>query len=445
MIRLKKLGLAGACASVLMGGALPVYAANWLMLQGTEPAGTAARARLWGFIQPTYESDTSDPNAAGQFVPPKLIPPNLTTQKAFNLRRARIGVRGTALPLDSNVNYFLLAELGNNGITAKQGSSVKATDASVTFNHLPGARIRTGLFKYPGAEEGLQAIHVFDYINFTEITNGVLLERFPNATFAGNVPPQTIPPATPFNAFDRPVGAFRDVGVQVFDAFTSGDWETSYAVMMGNGNGLQFSDVNNDKDIYLYLSTEKVYGGKGPRREGLKFFVWSQSGKRTFDGNNDGTPEEYDRDRNGFGAKYLKKPWRVTTEFINAEGVIWVGPDKPSFGFLPPAVGNPNHTSNGLKAEADGWYIEGGWYIPGTKWELDLRYDEMDRLKGAQAEHTFEKITYGAQYHVNRKTRITINVEDRDFKANNFASGAGPNANLDGVDTRYSIQATMIF
>ena len=86
-------------------------------------------------------------------------------------------MRGTGFPLDSNINYFLLAEFGNNGVTKPAGAFAKLTDASVTFNHVKGARVRAGLFKYPGSEEGLQAIHVFDYINFSEVANGLLLEE----------------------------------------------------------------------------------------------------------------------------------------------------------------------------------------------------------------------------------------------------------------------------
>ena len=119
------------------------YSANWLMLQGTETAkqGQAPRAHVWGFIQAQYQYDNSDPNPAGGYVPPKLIGPNLDDQDGFNVNRARIGVRGTGFPLDSKVNYFILAEFGNNGIT--YGDDGKhLTDASVTLNHIPGARIR---------------------------------------------------------------------------------------------------------------------------------------------------------------------------------------------------------------------------------------------------------------------------------------------------------------
>src|SRR5210317_2408237 len=212
--RYRKLVLTSLVWVVAVCASGTASAANWLMVQGTEPAGSADLARVWGFVQVQYQKDQSDPNPAGGYIPPKLIGPNLDSQSAFNVNRARIGVRGVAMPLDSKINYFLLLEMGNNGITEPSGSFAKATDASITFNHLKGARIRAGLFKYPGSEEGLQAIHVFDYINFTWVGNQMMLERFPNQRYTRNNSPTTLPPEQRLNGFDRSVGAFRDVGVQ---------------------------------------------------------------------------------------------------------------------------------------------------------------------------------------------------------------------------------------
>jgi hypothetical protein len=424
------------------------FASNWLQLQGTEAPGAEQLAKVWGFVQVQYQDDNSDPNGAGGYIPPKLIGPDLDSQSGFNVNRARIGVRGVAMPLDQKINYFLLLEMGNNGITEPSGSFAKATDASVTFNHFKGARIRAGLFKYPGSEEGLQAIHVFDYINFTWVTNQMLLERFPNRNYTPNVPPQQLPPETRMNGFDRGVGAFRDVGVQVFDWFkVGGDWELAYAAMIGNGNGLNFSDNDNNKDVYLYFSGEKVFGGAGPRRQGLKFFAWLQDGERTADLSNDGiyNPEEYDRKRYGLGFKFLRKGIRVSGEYMWGEGMIFQAPHNPSFG-LGPAAGNPySPVGHGAFAEAKGFYIEGGYRFPGTKWELDLRYDQYNRLDGDRFQIDFDRTTLGAQYFFNPRVRVAVNYEMRNGEAPNFPSGAGPNANVDGIDSRIGVQLTAIW
>lgn len=457
---------------VLSGSALLLlsanaFSANWLTLQGTEPQGAEQLAKVWGFVQVQYQDDSSDPNGAGAYISPKLINADFESQSQFNVNRARIGVRGVAMPIDQKINYFLLLEMGNNGITEPGNSFAKATDASVTFNHLKGARFRAGLFKYPGAEEGLQAIHVFDYINFTWVTAQMLLERFPNRNYTSNVPPQLLPPETPLNGFETSVGAFRDVGVQMFDWFNVGNkWELSYAIMVGNGNGLNFGDNDDNKDTYVYVSAEKVFGGKGARRQGLKFFAWSQSGKRTADLSADTCsngnpfpacgpggsgristvydPVEYDRDRYGFGVKYLRKGWRATAEFMKGDGMIWQAPHNPSFG-IGPGQGNVAAPGNGAFAEAQGFYVEGGYRFQNSKWELDLRYDEYNRLDGDLFQIDFERTTLGAQYFFNPRVRLALNYEIREGNAPNFGAGAGPNGNVDGIDNRIGLQITAIW
>lgn len=446
---LKKTMLAVSCAAALGGINTSAQAADWLMLQGTEPHGSAGRAKVWGFIQTQYQSDNSSPNGAGTYIPPKLIGPDLDSQEAFNVNRARIGVRGTGMPIDPNVNYFFLAEFGNNAITNPGSGFAKVTDASITLNHLKDfVRVRAGQFKIPMAEEVYQGIALIDYVNFTDGTNQMLLERVPNRAFTGNVAPQPISSTTSLNAFNQSIAAARDVGVQAFNTFKlDSDWEASYSFMVGNGNGINSSDNDNSKDYHMYFSATKVFAGKGPRRQDWKTFAWYTTGKRHLDGNNDGAVEEYDRKRYGVGTRYLKLPFRVAVEWIKAEGVIFQGPDKPSFGLLPPSVGNPNHPANGLNdnAESSQWSVDIGYYIPNTKWELDFRYADYTRMEDSIAEFDWKALTLGVQYHFNKKTRLTVNVTDRDVEATAFASGAGPNANLDGIDKRYAIQLTHIF
>jgi hypothetical protein len=293
----------------------------------------------------------------------------------------------------------------------------------------------------------LQAIHVFDYINFTWVTQQMLLERFPNRTYSPNIPAQTLPPEVSLQGFDEGVGAFRDVGVQVFDAFKVGsNWELSYAAMIGNGNGLNFSDNNDDKDVYLYASAEQIYGGRGPRREGLKLFAWTHNGVRTADLTNDGVhnPVDYDRDRYGAGFKFLRKGIRISGEYMKGEGMIWQAPHNPSFG-IGPGQGNPLAPGNGAFAESNGYYVEGGYRFPGTKWELDLRYDVYNRLDGDRFEIQYKRTTLGVQYFFNARVRVALNYEFRSAEAQNFPSGAGPNAQVDGIDDRIGIQVTGIW
>ncbi len=456
-MQVKKTLAAAACAAALGGMTGTAQAANWLALQGTEPPGQAPRARLWGFIQPEYQSTSGTKLKAGAFSGQNAVfnqvRPDLKTNEGFNVIRARVGVRGAGFPLDTKTNYFFLAEFGNNGITRQGGGSAKITDASVTFNHIKGMRVRVGQFKHPGAEEGLQAIHVFDYINFTNVTNQLLLERFfdgDGSTTAGNgtgCPSGGGTAASCANKPNGPVSAFRDVGIQLFEIFKSGNWEHSYAIMYGNGNGITRGDNDDNKELYLYWSSEQVYGGKGPRREGWKLFAWRQDGKRTLTGAGDtGGAGEYDRTRSGIGTTFRRGRHRAAFEYITADGMIFNGTDGGA------VAGSINNGGNGIasfnvatKGEADGWYIHYG-YAPTPKWELDVRYDVLNRLtNNSSAERKFETWTLGVQYFFNKKTRLILNYEIRDAEAPNLSGSATPNQILDSMDDRLALQILAIF
>ncbi len=438
---MKKITAAMAMAGTMLLG--DARAANWLLLQGTEPAGAAPRAKVWGFIQPEYQQTGGTRLEAGPWAGQEavfnVIGPDLDSDSTFQLRRARIGVRGTGFGLDSRINYFILAELGNNGITQLGDSgAVKLTDASITLNYIPHARIRIGQFKYPGAEEGLQAIHVFNYINFTTITNQQLLERFFDED--GSRPGFE-------NAPNGPIGAFRDIGIQVFDSFRMQEWEHSYAVMIGNGNGIDRGDNDGNKDLYLYWSSERIFGGKGPRRQGWKLFAWYQDGERTLEYAN-GTPgkQEFDRTRWGLGTTWLKGKWRAAAEYIKAEGMIFNGTDG---GAVPGSRNNAGTTVASWNLlpedEADGWYLDVGYRVL-PRLELDLRYDVANRGTETDAgERTFRTWTLGAQWFFNKKARVIANYEIRDAEAPGLPSSHPANRILDGMDDRFSIQLLAIF
>lgn len=410
----------------------PAQAANWLMLQGTEKADQAPRAKLWGFAQLSYQQTDNTKLKAGPGAGTEAafnqLAPQLTNSSGFNVQRARLSVRGANFPLDKNVNYFLMAELGNNGITTGGNASQgQLTDASITLNHIDGARVRVGLFKTPGSEESFKAIPVFNYVNFTSATDRLLIERhFTNSS--GDTGRRAS------------VGAARDMGIQVFDAFKNGEWEHTYALMIGNGNGLALNDIDNDKDTYLYLSTEKIFGGtKGPRRQGMKFYAWNHNGKRTIDGDSGNK-----RNRAGLGATYFDGKYRVAAEYITADGMLYNG----TTGARTPDNGG---TFSVLKDQkANGYHLDLGYRIK-PNIELNARYDVLNNATdsngdgGEAAERLFTTTTLGAQYFFNKKTSVRLNYEIRDAEAPNLDSNAAPNEILSGLDNRVSAQLMMVF
>jgi len=470
IIKKSLLAAAVGCSFFVAGQA---QAVNWLMVQGTETQGAAPRAKLWGFLQPQYERVENDKLAAGPFKGQdaafNTIGPNLDSNSQFQLRRARIGIRGAGFPLDDKINYFILAEFGKNGIT-EYGSSVELTDASVTFNHIKGARIRVGQFKTPMSEEVYQGIALFDWINFTGYANQQLLER--HLETDGLTPCRFAPagpnPASSAAYLDKcndgneweAFGAARDTGIQVFDTFTfesMKDWEFSYSAMVGNGNGLNEGDSNNNKDYYVYVAAEQIFGGKGPFQQGWKTYAWYTKGtreiinSRILSSTGVEVEEDFDRKRWGIGTAYKKGKIRAAAEYNKADGMIFNG---TTGGATPDSISNVGNVISQFNIlpdeEAEGWYIDFGYKVL-PKLELGARFDQYKRAtedsrnlnaSGRGDERRFNTWTLGAQYFFNKKTRATINYAFRDGKAydNNTADDL-----LDDMGDILSLQVTAIF
>lgn len=435
-----------AWATLLSSGAIPAaHAANWLQLEGNEPANAPA-VRIFGFLQPAYESYFANPvegaaNAAFNGKQPQFnrVAPDDDSSSSFVLNRARIGVRGVLRPVSSRVNYFVLVEFAHNGIT-KNASAVELTDASLTFNYIPGARLRVGQFKYPGPEEGLESIPLVDpYVEFSTVTGQLIMGR----SFQ---PAPTGSPAAPAGTAGAEqvggVDAFRDTGVQVYDWFNFGHWEVAYAGMVGNGSTLNSEDENSNKQLTGRVQGSYIFGGKGPFRQDVTGWLWYQTGKRTFAG------VDYSRRREGLGLEYNLKPLRVTGEYMRGTGVIFNGVNPP---FNDPSIPTVATVALDSANKGRGWYLEAGYdVLPNV--QLEARYDTYDRLPNSPAlERRFDTWTLGAQYFITPKMRVTLNYAIRDLKLGNPAAiaNAGQRSNAEAIASSMgnllALQASLFF
>jgi len=429
---MKKTLLTAAMAAAF-GHAPASFATNWFQLQNNEQPG-AASYTFWGFIQPTYTHNeggtvngipatvVSPVNGANVAVPAglrayngqiplfNLVGPDLAHDDQLQMFRARPGVRGVIPGTDEKINYFALAELGNNGLTREKHAVF--TDASVTFNQIPGARIRAGLGRLPLGEEAMQGVHIMDYINFTTATDQLLNERFvtPYVNAPGRTSPAVVGAPMAMSKITGAIGGFRDVGIEVYDWFARDKMEYSYAVMLSNGNGLSFSDSNGSKDVTARLQAAYVFGGNGAKREDVMAYIWHQEGKRTYNGS------DYTRTREGVGAKYLRNELRMSGEYMRAKGMIYVAPT-PQFNDIgAPAYEPVDYVALNSSNKADGYYLEAGWKFS-PQWELDLRYDELSKMtNSAYDERKSSTWTLGGQYFHNPKLRFALNYEIRDIK-----------------------------
>ena len=332
--------------------------------------------------------------------------------------------------LNDAINYLVALDAGQNGVTYYQDAVL--TDASITFNYIPGARIRAGLFKVPTSEEALLTVNTsYPYV-YNSNAVLYLLVGLPTVA-SGPVNPAGTTPASLIGGFS----GFRDWGVQVYDWFNQGAMEYSYAAMLSNGGPIENTqDGDGNKDLTLRLQASHIFGGGGPNREDVSVFAWQQSGKRRFGG------QDFNQGRAGAGLKYLRGDYRVSSEYIRGDGML-VG------GQTPPFVGNP--FAVGVNEKAYGWYAEGGWRFR-PDWEMDLRYDYLDFMtQNAANEREFATTTFGVQRFIDKNTRVTFNYEWRKMKVSNpaaIAPGAALNNALTiaaNLGNRISLQLTWSF
>jgi hypothetical protein len=461
----KRFRLKFALIAPLLLCGIEVNAADWLMLQGTQPDMVAPQGVkvpymnpmpvVFGFIQANYEKDFGDVaiSPAGVHLTPfSLLNPNLEDQSGFNVSRARVAVRGMA-DSENLVNYFLMTDFGNNGVNNLGGHSEVATyftDASITLKHIPGAKVRAGIFKTPGSEEGLQAVFVSPYIDFTVMTNQQLLERqISDVGMAQTGASAGGAAAVHYTStkVDKPIAAFRDAGAQVFDTFKfQDDWGLSYAYMYGNGTGIALINSDNQATHYGYLAAEKLFGaGQGYFTESMKFYVWGQSGSRTlnsFDKTTAITTEiEADRKRYGLGMTYYRNGIRFEAEYMKAKGMIFTGPKDVD---TNPAMEDWQFQfASGNENEANGGYVNLQYEIIPKKLEVFGRYDFSNRLTNdPKGEREFKTTTLGTSYRFRGATRIDLNYVIKNTEA---PGNANAQKVLDNEGNRIAVRITADF
>jgi hypothetical protein len=428
--------LSTALLSVLSASAL---ADNWFILDGTEPPG-AEKLRVYGLLQPTYQSDLSsrahgltgsEAVNEGKYPLYSTIAPSYKSTSSFYLFRVRLGVRGAINP---EINYETVAEMGVNALTTQPSGSysVQLAEGSVTLNKITGARLRFGLFKTPGPEEGLRT--AIDYVNFTNVTSQFI-----------NYQPVTATSTTPSSTGGFPattssgVRAFRDTGLEAFDAFQTGRWEHTYAVMIGNGSTLNAMDENNGKAFYGRIQTSYLFdptsNARSKGRNEATLFLWGQTGTQLF---ND---TDYRAQRNGAGLVVVKHPYNFTAEYMRGSGMIVLTPLFP---------GGTTNVFPGSDNKSDGWYVDGGVFVDKAV-KLGVRYDVLNQLTNMSAlTREYKTLTFGAMYYFDKNARIALNYEMRSlrFPGSTPADGAtyvNQGAVKNAIGNRICVQATIVF
>lgn len=392
-------------------------AADWPMVQGTEPPGAPA-VRPFGVVQVVAEGIAAAPvrglspslrQFEGQRAAFNTISSTSDASWAIAVRRARPGVRGAMPGTDGRVSYYLVAEFGTVPI-ARDGPTL--TDASITLSYLPGARVRVGQFRLPLMDEAVESNAVAaEWVNLS----------LPAAALAMENPVQG-------GRYVGGASGFRDVGVELFDTLHRGHVALAYALALTNGQrGL---DVDDAKDVTGRVTASWVFSGapSDPHRQELSLFTWGQRGERTVDG------LDTQRIRSGAGVHLEKDPLRIRAEFVYGSGVVLGGPS-PSF------VGQPLQVDR--LGRAIGGYVQARLRVL-ERGRVGVRYDTLDRTQGdAKNERVSRSLSPMVEYDVTPRVRVQLNYEKRWLSAP--AASADTKTIAATMGDRLSAQVTAIF
>jgi len=417
------------------------HATNWLMLDATEPPGAPAFAGT-AFLSLQYLATNDTPLLAGRWrgQPDQFnrFAPDYAGGRVAQLPTAGLGVHGRLL--EGTLNYRATLLTGQNALLRDDigfydGWVVRPTDASVTVNAIPGLRLRLGMFRQPLGDEAMAPQPRFIWLS--HVSQQMVQERYfrSDGSVNGNA-----------NRDLGPVSGFRDIGLQVFDAFTDGAWEHTYAAMVGAGTGVDPGLNRTGLDAYGYWSSEWILGGTGPRREGLKLFGWAQAGERSLDAGPSQARDRFARQRAGIGATLRAGAWTVCGEYIAARGMIYNGPDG---GTLPGHISNDGTLIAGYNvlpsSRAQGWYLDLGYRVL-EPLEVRLRYDVLNRGTDSPSTYIrFQALSVGVAYQIGAATQVLATYQFRTYAAPRLPSDSPTNLLLDGVDHRFGIRLTHQF
>ena len=396
--------------------------ANWVMIQGVQKS---AGHTPWGFVQVRHEQNSGEVIIEDGInkTPFSYLQPLVQNQSEFSLSRFRLGVRGS-LDDANNINYDLLTEFAPNGINNPLGEKKSAylTDAAITLKYLP-LYVKAGKFKYPGSEEGMLALFATPFINFTTLSDQLLLERFVDSELSKP---------------SQGVGGYRDSGVEIFQNFKLYEnTGLTFAYMYGNGSGTANKNINRGEPTqYGYISFEQLFGkGKGYRVESLKFYAWLHSGKRyllTQDA-------FFQRERSGLGFTYFQNGLRLEGEYAQGSGMIGNGAKDISADPLQnewqlQTVASPD-------AKASGYYLATTYELTKSI-ELLARFDKYDRMtNNKNLYRVFETLTTGFSYKIKNYNRIDLNYA---INSINAPYNSGAQNILSAVGNQLSVQFTLL-
>ena len=420
-----------ACMALCLAMPCAGQSANWLMADATEPVD-AGPLTAYASISVEYQASQDTPLLAGAWRGQadlfNRFAPRYADGKVLQVSAAVAGLRGRLL--QGQLNYRLGFIAGENaivrGLDGVYGTYLRPLDASLSLNYVPHARLRVGLVRQALGDEAaaLDQRHIY----LSHVTQQIVQERY----FAsdGSVDGGA-------NLDLGPVSAFRDYGLQLFDALRVGAWEHAYALMLGMGTGVDPSLNHAGVEKYAFWSSERIFDGSGVQRDGLKLYAWIEAGRRDLKVGPTQQQQTFDRRRAGVGATLRSGPWRLSGEWIEGTGMIYNGSDG---GAIPGSISNVGARVSGYNqlptSKANGWYVDAGYRLDESL-EARLRFDVLNRgTDSPTTDIRFQGLTVGGAYAWTPRTQLLVEYQFRRYNAPQLPGDGVTNVLLGGVDNR---------
>lgn len=435
---------------VLLTTSSIAHAADWVMLGGTEE-GRKEGIAPWGFAQLLLESTPWTQPVTGLQAPP-LLPFNghhlaaeIDGPFELSVRRARLGLRGSVPGTGQRVVFNVAVEAGENGLTRERG--LVLVDATATWSVVPGLRLRVGQFKTPTADEALENNPVASsFTRFSPYVAALLIDQdVEDGVITG------------------PALAFRDVGLQAFDALpileaAGGRFELTYAAVASLGRPAHAFDTAtwvNDLTaqlahvasagpdvtgrVQLSWIFDETMRHRADRDE-VSFWLWQQRGQRlvtVVDGGLDDIVTAA-RVRQGMGAQLRFAGIKVRGEAAFADGVVLA---QGAFAGQPAQI----LTDGAAWGSSLDVQVAKLGAIDLDPFAIDVSYDVLVRNPDdPAASRTLHGLTIGTQVKLGKNFRLLVNGE---LRRQDVGEKAPPDAAViaAGLSPLLSAQLNLVF
>jgi hypothetical protein len=309
-------------------------------------------------------------------------------EPTFEFAHARFGLKGM---VHEKIGYHLMIEGIHGG-----GFDPKVYQAWIDYNFHKYANVRVGQFKYPFGIEAYPGFVWWKFINASYVTGGVVKHLGRH------------------NAGED--GLFRDIGCQLSGKYRPNEeYAFIYKIMVMNGNSVNRTDNNDNKDFVLQGAMETSFGAKF----GLSYY----SGRY---GEN-------------FDSLIVVIDTLGDTQDVYMSTFTMAAKDEWAIGFHC----SWEHNIGKRDFKLQGEYISGtydahprdvrpwGYYLYGTLFvmpevEAGIRYDfyepnrnARDPATDAKVDANRQRMTLAGSYHFSKDQLITVNYEIIDDDVSN--------------------------